>query len=103
MGEGYSQFYDEGTRHAILRKVKQLYAANVGVGSQSLEEDPEIKLDILKESLNLLVQSVKQERIERREKEAAEARAKGTTSASQTPRREELSSSTTKPGFSSRK
>jgi len=32
-----------------------LYASAVGVGSNSLEEDPDIKLDILKESLSLLV------------------------------------------------
>ena len=57
-----------------------MYAAAVGVGSNSLEEDPDIKLDILKESLSLLVQSVKLEKIERREKEHAEAKLKGKNS-----------------------
>ena len=77
-----------------------MYAAHVGVGSASLEEDPDIKLDILRESLNLLVQSVKQEKIERREKEHAEALVKGKEPA--TPRKE-VSSSPSKLGFSSRK
>ena len=65
----------------------------------------QIKLDILKESLNLLVQSVKQEKIERREKEAAEAAKVNGKDPVPTPRKEELPSSSpsTKPGFSSRK
>ena len=77
-----------------------MYAAHVGVGSASLEEDPDIKLDILRESLNLLVQSVKLEKMERREKEQTEALAKGKEI---TPRKETASPSPSKPGFSSRK
>jgi hypothetical protein len=46
-----------------------MYASRVGVGSASLEEDPDIKLDIIRESLDLLIASVKQEKIMRREKE----------------------------------
>lgn len=36
-----------------------MYAASVGVGSASLEEDPEVKLDIIRDSLNLLIASIK--------------------------------------------
>ena len=47
MGDGYSQFFDEGTRNSILKKVKQELTKTIGVGQASAVYDNEAILLIL--------------------------------------------------------
>lgn len=67
MGDGYSQFFDESTRNSILKKVKQELTKAVGVGQASAVYDNEEILIVLEESVKLMKEAAKQERIDKRE------------------------------------
>lgn len=67
MGEGYSQFFDESTRNSILKKVKQELTSVVGVGQASAVFDDGDILETLEESVKLMKEAVKQEKIDMKE------------------------------------
>lgn len=59
MGDGYSQFFDQGTRTAILKKVKQEFAKSGSNMSSYAYDDNEEMFDVLEESVRLLLMGVK--------------------------------------------